>query len=53
MITTIKRSVLDEIRDEIQLDNYYRKLDRKKSYESDYDFYDDLESDYEIASEYF
>lgn len=41
-----KRSIIDEIRDEIQLDEFYRKLDLQ---EVDCDFYDDSQSEYDYA----
>ena len=41
------RSIIDEIRDEIQLDEYYRKLEFKNK--EDCDFYDDSQSEYDYA----
>lgn len=51
MVTPSNRSIIDEIRDEIQLDNIYRRLETNRRVE-DYDFYDD-QPDYEYTSEYF
>ena len=51
MITPTQRSIIDEIRDEIQLDNIYRRLESNRRVE-DYDFYDD-QPDYEYTCEYF
>jgi hypothetical protein len=51
MISPVNRSIIDEIRDEINLDNIYRRLETNRR-EVDYDFYDD-QPDYEYASEYF
>lgn len=51
MVTPSNRSIIDEIRDEIQLDNIYRRLETIRRVE-DYDFYDD-QPDYECTSEYF
>jgi len=51
MITPLNRSIVDEIRDEIHLDNIYRRLETSKKVE-DYDFYDD-HLDHEYTSEYF
>lgn len=42
-----KRSIIDEIRDEIQLDEYYRKFELNAK--EDCDFYDDPQSEYEFA----
>ena len=42
-----KRSIIDEIRDEIQLDEYYRKFELNKN--QDCDFYDDSQSEYDYA----
>ena len=41
------RSIIDEIRDEIQLDEYYRKYELHKK--EDCDFYDDSQSEYDYA----
>lgn len=41
------RSIIDEIRDEIQLDEYYRKFELNKR--EDCDFYDDSQSEYDYA----
>ena len=41
------RSIIDEIRDEIQLDEYYRKFELRKK--DDCDFYDDSQSEYDYA----
>ena len=47
-----KRSIIDEIREDLALDNYYRRLENR-CVESDYDEYDDsvtdLEYEFEIA----
>jgi hypothetical protein len=43
------RSIIDEIRNDIQLDNYYRKLDVNK--DTDCDFYDDAQSENDYAFE--
>ena len=51
MVTPTHRSIIDEIRDEIQLDNIYRRLESNRRVE-DYDLYDD-QLDYEYTSEYF
>ena len=49
---SIKRSIIDEIRDEIQLDDYYRRYEKNKQH-NDVDFYDDShESDYVFESHY-
>ena len=49
---SIKRSIIDEIRDEIQLDDYYRRYEKNKQHNDD-DFYDDShESDYVFESHY-
>ena len=42
------RSIIDEIRDEIQLDEYYRKFELNSKRE-DCDFYDDSQSEYDYA----
>lgn len=41
------RSIIDEIRDEIQLDEYYRKMDLNNK--EDCEFYDDSQSEYDYA----
>jgi hypothetical protein len=51
MVSTAHRSIVDEIRDEIQLDNYYRKFDRIT--DQDYDFYDDATIEYDYHQESF
>jgi hypothetical protein len=51
MISPVNRSIIDEIRDEINLDNIYRRLETNRR-EFDYDFYDD-QLEYEYTSEYF
>jgi len=47
-----KRSIIDEIREDLALDNYYRRLENR-CVDSDYDEYDDsvieLEYEFEIA----
>lgn len=49
---SIKRSIIDEIRDEIQLDDYYRRYEKNKQH-NDVDFFDDVhESDYVFESHY-
>ncbi len=52
MVSQVQRSIIDEIRDEIQLDNIYRRLESKPKYDES-DFYDDVQTDYEYSSEYF
>lgn len=47
-----KRSVIDEIRDEIQLDNYYRQYELNQR-DKDCDLYDDSQSDNDFAFESF
>jgi len=47
-----ERSVIDEIRDEIQLDNYYRKFESNRKYK-DCDSYNDSQSDNDFAFESF
>lgn len=46
-----KRSIIDEIRDEIQLDEYYRKYDLNQK--DDCDFYDDSQSECDFVFESF
>ena len=46
-LPTQNRSIIDEIRDEIQLDEYYRKFELNKR--EDCDFYDDSQSEYDYA----
>lgn len=51
MIST-ERSIIDEIRDDIRLDGYYRRYEKTKLL-IDIDFYDDLiETDYVFESYY-
>ncbi len=52
MVSQVQRSIIDEIRDEIQLDNIYRRLESQTKYQEN-DFYDDVQTDYEYSSEYF
>lgn len=46
-----KRSIIDEIRDEIQLDDYYRRFDEKKL--NDDDFFDNVQSEHDYVFESF
>ncbi len=46
-----KRSIIDEIRDEIQLDDYYRRFDEKKS--NGDDFFDIVQSEHDYVFESF
>lgn len=45
------RSIIDEIRDEIQLDEYYRKFELRKK--DDCDFYDDSQSEYDYDFDFY
>jgi len=46
-----KRSIIDEIRDEIQLDDYYRRIDERQS--NDDDCFDMLHSEHDYVFESF
>ena len=46
-----ERSVIDEIRDEIQLDNYYRMYESNQK-NKDCDFYNDSQSDNDFIFEF-
>lgn len=49
---SIERSVIDEIRDDLQLDDYYRRYEKNKIL-NELDFFDDLiETDYVFESYY-
>ena len=51
MIST-ERSIIDEIRDDLQLDDYYRRFEKNKLLNK-FDFFDDLiETDYVFESYY-
>ena len=51
MIST-ERSIIDEIRDDLQLDDYYRRFEKNKLLNK-LDFFDDLiETDYVFESYY-
>lgn len=49
---SINRSIIDEIRDEIQLDVYYRRYEKNKLH-NDSDFFDDAQSEFEYVFESF
>ena len=49
---SIERSIIDEIRDDLQLDDYYRRYEKNKIL-NELDFCDDLiETDYVFESYY-
>lgn len=46
-----QRSIIDEIREEIQLDNYYRRLENRLN-DLDDEYYDDQMIDFEYEFEF-